>query len=132
MFDHDLDMLAASLGLTRTSVGAIVKDEGIASHDHPIYYVLTVSLDIVVDMGGYDIAAELFEPLAALLNRCKAAKTHSKKMIKRLEDVAQDSAAVKPHLINQMKALSNYVAELVNFGISVSHLPSWKSNVTVN
>ncbi|KAF9055788.1 dynein associated protein-domain-containing protein [Panaeolus papilionaceus] len=103
MFDHDLDMLAASLGLTRTSVGAIVKDE-----------------DIVVDMGGYDIAAELFEPLAALLNRCKAAKTHSKKMIKRLEDVAQDSAAVKPHLINQMKALSNYVAELVNFGISLA------------
>ncbi|PPR02344.1 hypothetical protein CVT24_011688 [Panaeolus cyanescens] len=103
MFDHDLDMLAASVSLTRTSVGAIVKDE-----------------DLVVDMGGYDIDTELFEPLASLLNRCKAAKTHSKKLIKRLQDVAQDSAAVKPHLITQMKALSNYVAELVNFGISLA------------
>jgi dynactin 1 len=40
-------------------------------------------------------------------------------MIKRLEDLAHDSAAVKPHVIPQMKALSNYIAELVNFGISV-------------
>lgn len=28
-FDRDLDMFAASIGLTKTSVGAIVKDEGI-------------------------------------------------------------------------------------------------------
>ncbi len=43
-------------------------------------------------------------------------------MIKRLEDLARDSAAVKSHLMPQMKELSNYVAELVNFGISVSSL----------
>lgn len=41
-------------------------------------------------------------------------------MIKRLEDLAHDSAAVKSRLMSQMKELSNYIAELVNFGISVS------------
>ena len=41
-------------------------------------------------------------------------------MIKRLEDLAHDSAAVKSHLMLQMKELNNCVAELVNFGISVS------------
>ena len=40
-------------------------------------------------------------------------------MIKRLEDLAQDSSAVKPHVIPQMEALNNFMAELVNFGISV-------------
>ncbi|KDR85814.1 hypothetical protein GALMADRAFT_234908 [Galerina marginata CBS 339.88] len=102
-FDHDLDMFAASVSLARTSVAALVKEE-----------------DTVLDMGGYDIDQELFDPLGALLSRCKSAKTLSRKMIKRLEDLAQDSAAVKPHLIPQMKALSNYIAELVNFGISLA------------
>ncbi|KAH9486203.1 Dynactin, 150 kDa isoform [Psilocybe cubensis] len=102
-FDHDLDMFAASIGLTRTSVASVIKED-----------------DITLEMGGYDIDQELFEPLLVLINRCKSAKTLSKKLIKRLEDLAQDSAAVKPHIIPQMKALSNYVAEMVNFGISLA------------
>ncbi|KAF9567724.1 dynactin [Agrocybe pediades] len=102
-FDHDLDMFAASISLARTSVAALIKEE-----------------DTVLDMGGYDIDQELFDPLGALLSRCKSAKTVSRKMIKRLEELERDSAAVKPHLIPQMKALSNYVAELVNFGISLA------------
>lgn len=32
-FDHDLDVFAASIGLTKTSVAAILNDEG-ASRDH--------------------------------------------------------------------------------------------------
>ena len=45
-------------------------------------------------------------------------------MIKRLEDLAQDSSAVKPHVIPQMEALNNFMAELVNFGILVRYRPS--------
>jgi len=41
-------------------------------------------------------------------------------MIKRLEDLAQDSSAVKPHVIPQI-ALNNFVAEVVHFGISVRY-----------
>jgi dynactin 1 len=39
--------------------------------------------------------------------------------MKRLEELARESSALKPHLIPPMKALSNLVPELVNFGISV-------------
>ena len=39
--------------------------------------------------------------------------------MKRLEELARESSALKPHLVPPMKALSNLVPELVNFGISV-------------
>ncbi|KAG6371033.1 hypothetical protein JVT61DRAFT_10756 [Boletus reticuloceps] len=40
--------------------------------------------------------------------------------MKRLEDVIQDSTALKAHLVGQLKSLSNAVPELVNFGISLA------------
>ena len=39
--------------------------------------------------------------------------------MKRLEDLTQDSAALRVHLLPQLKALNHHVPELVNFGISV-------------
>lgn len=44
--------------------------------------------------------------------------------MKRLEELARESSALKPYLIPPMKALSNLVPELVNFGISVCSF-SW-------
>lgn len=90
----------------------------------------------MVDLGGYDVETELLEPLQKLLDQCKSAKVLSKcvilfnlidkivnsrdrKMTKRLDDLTQESAALKASIIPQLKALSNPVAELVNFGISV-------------
>lgn len=102
-FDRDLDMFAASVGLTKTSVAAIVKDD-----------------DVALDMGGYDIEAELFQPLQMMLDQCKSARSMSKKLTKRLEDLIQDSMALKSHLVPQLKMLCNSVAELVNFGISLA------------
>ncbi|KAI5998160.1 dynein associated protein-domain-containing protein [Pisolithus albus] len=102
-FDYDLDAFAASIGLTKTSVSSILHDE-----------------DVVLDMGGYDPETELFEPLQKLLDQCKSAKVLSKKLTKRLEEVIQDSAALKAHLVPQLKSLSNAVPELVNFGISLA------------
>lgn len=43
-----------------------------------------------------------------------------RKLTKRLEDLTQDSVALKPHLVPQLQALNNTVPELVNFGFSVS------------
>ena len=63
-FDHDLDVFAASIGLTKTSVAAILRDE-----------------DVVLDMGGYDPESELFEPLQKLLDQCKSAKVFSKSVL---------------------------------------------------
>jgi dynactin 1 len=44
----------------------------------------------------------------------------NRKLTKRLEDVIQESSALKSHLVPQLKTISNAVPELVNFGISVS------------
>ncbi|KAF7347275.1 CAP-Gly domain-containing protein [Mycena venus] len=100
-FDLDLDIFAASIGMTKTSIATLVQDD-----------------ETVLDLGGYNIDTELFEPLQRLLDQYKGAKALSKKLTKRLEDLIQDSAALKAHLVPQMKALSNFVPELVNFGIS--------------
>ncbi|RDB28736.1 Dynactin, isoform [Hypsizygus marmoreus] len=102
-FDHDLDMFAASIGLAKTSVTGILQDE-----------------EVTFDMGGYDIEKELFEPLQSLLDLCKGAKSLSKKLNKRIDELIEGSNALKAHLIPQMKALTNFVAELVNFGISLA------------
>ncbi|KAG2122581.1 dynein associated protein-domain-containing protein [Suillus clintonianus] len=102
-YDHDLDVFAASIGLTKTSVAVILNDE-----------------DVVLDMGGYDPEEELIEPLQKLLEQCKSAKVLSKKLTKRLDDVIQESSALKSHLLPQLKTLSNAVPELVNFGISLA------------
>ncbi|KAG1758451.1 dynein associated protein-domain-containing protein [Suillus occidentalis] len=102
-FDHDLDVFAASIGLTKTSVAVILNDE-----------------DVVLDIGGYDPEEELIEPLQKLLEQCKSAKVLSKKLTKRLDDVIQESSALKSHLVPQLKTLSNAVPELVNFGISLA------------
>ena len=67
-----------------------------------------------------DAEAEFFEPLQKALDQCRSAKVLSKKLIKRVEDLTQDSMALKAHLVPQLQNLNNTVPELVNFGISVS------------
>jgi dynactin 1 len=42
-----------------------------------------------------------------------------RKLTKRLDDLIQDSSALKPTLMPQLKSLSVMVPEFVNFGISV-------------
>ncbi|KAF5355284.1 hypothetical protein D9758_006088 [Tetrapyrgos nigripes] len=102
-FDLDLDVFAASIGLAKTSVEGILKDD-----------------EVVLDMGGFDIKTELIEPLQKLLERSKNAKSISKKLTKRLQDLIQDSSALKAQLVPQMETLTNSVQELVNFGISLA------------
>ncbi|KAJ7430561.1 dynein associated protein-domain-containing protein [Mycena latifolia] len=93
-FDLDLDIFAASIGMTKTSIATLVQDD-----------------ETVLDLGGFDIDTELFEPLQRLLDQYKGAKRClSGKLTKRLEDLIQDSTA--------LKAICNFVPELVNFGIS--------------
>lgn len=102
----------------------------------------------MTELGGYDIESELFAPLQRLLDHCKSAKALSKyvhcplcmrnlpqcvfrKLAKRMEDLTHDNAALKAYLVPQMKGLTNFVEELVNFGISVRILRiSWISAMT--
>ncbi|KAF9814170.1 hypothetical protein IEO21_05239 [Rhodonia placenta] len=101
--DHDLDTFAASIGLIKTAVSAIMKDE-----------------DVDLKIGDVDTEAEFFAPLQGLLDQCRSAKVLSRKLTKRLDDLTQDSAALKVHLVPQLQALNNIVPELLNFGISLA------------
>ncbi|KAJ3888804.1 dynactin [Lentinula edodes] len=115
LFDLDLDMFAASIGMMKTSVEGLLKEEEFAPS---------------ADFGGFDIHTELYTPLLTLLSRSKSVKTSVRKMAKRLEELASSTptststsganAALKPHLLPQMEVLSNAVQELVNFGISLA------------
>ena len=50
----------------------------------------------------------------------------NRKLTKRLEELTQGSSALKAHLAPQLKALSNMVSDLVNFGIQVCpHVARW-------
>ena len=60
-FDHDLEMFAASVGLIKTSVDAIMKDE-----------------DVEVDLGELDAEVESFSPLQKLIDLSRSAKVISK------------------------------------------------------
>ncbi|KAI5885462.1 uncharacterized protein SCHCODRAFT_02520680 [Schizophyllum commune H4-8] len=103
LFDHDLDMFLGSMGLIKTTVNAVLKDD-----------------EITFDMGGYDIDAELFTPMQKLLDQIKPAKNTARKLVKRFEDLTQDSNAVKSAFEPRLKVLSNSVPELVNFGFALA------------
>jgi dynactin 1 len=71
-------MFIASIGLTKTSVAAIIQEEGKPSLSKRIAcFSLTCQVE-TVDMGGRDADRELFEPLQKLLDQCKSAKVLSK------------------------------------------------------
>ncbi|KAF9022611.1 dynactin [Hymenopellis radicata] len=102
-FDFDLDMFAAAVGLTKTSIQSVLNED-----------------DIVLDMAGMNIETELFDPLQKLLNKGRSAKNISRKLTKRLEDLVNDSSAVKPTMVPQMRSLSNSVQKLVDFAITLA------------
>ena len=50
-----------------------------------------------------------------------------RKLMKRLEELAHESSALKAHLVPQLEALCNIVSEMVNFGIQVGILTTCPS-----
>ncbi|TDL26403.1 dynactin [Rickenella mellea] len=103
-FDSDLDIFAASIGLTKTALDALMKDD-----------------DVLLELDDLDADVELFEPLQRLLSQSKGAKALSRKLTRRLEDLVLDSSALKTTLIPQLQALDiGTVPELVNFGIQLA------------
>ena len=73
LFDHDLDMFLGSMGLIKTTVNAVLKDDG-TFVCRISRMSLTLPTEITFDMGGYDIDAELFTPMQKLLDQNKPAK----------------------------------------------------------
>ncbi|KAI0808086.1 hypothetical protein C8Q74DRAFT_1380692 [Fomes fomentarius] len=67
------------------------------------------SVDVEVNLGSVDPEADFFEPSQKLLDQCRSAKVLSRKLMKPVEDLTQDSMTLKSHL-------------LVNFGFSLAQL----------
>lgn len=102
-FDHELDNVSASIALISTYISDIMKDE-----------------DVTVESDD-DPTPILIEPFKKLLDQVKGTKVMSKKLTKRLEELTQDSGALKPQIIPQLDALGKMVPELVDFGINLAH-----------
>ena len=72
--DHDLDVYASSMGLTKTAVEAILNDEG---RVFPAYSCLAdyiVMLDVACDLDGMEPEKSFLEPIQKSLDQCKNAK----------------------------------------------------------
>ena len=77
-FDHDLEMFAASVGLIKTSVMAVLRDDGMFICSVFSIRVSRSLTDVEVDMGSVDPEADFFGPLQKLLDQCRSAKVLSK------------------------------------------------------
>lgn len=82
-FDYELDSFAAAVGLVKSSLGGILKEDGMPVSLFKAQKELELKkfsdlTEITVDLGGYDIEVEAFEPLQRLLEQYKIAKTLSK------------------------------------------------------
>ncbi|KAL0951934.1 hypothetical protein HGRIS_008587 [Hohenbuehelia grisea] len=99
----DLDIFVAAVGLSRTMVMEVLKDD-----------------DTTTDLGGMDVEAEFLGPIQKLLDKCKSVRNTSKKLTKRVEDLFNDSEAPKTAVISALKALNNVPQDLVNFGINLA------------
>ncbi|KIJ51351.1 hypothetical protein M422DRAFT_26769 [Sphaerobolus stellatus SS14] len=99
--DSDLDMFAAAIGLTKTAIQTIQKDD-----------------EVVVEWGDSD--TEVIEPLQRLLDQCRGAKQLSKKVVKRIEDLLNESSALKPNLVPQLNSLTIIISKGVDFAIQLA------------
>jgi dynactin 1 len=137
-FDHDLDMFTAAVGLAKTSIQAIMKEDGQYAWVRQRLTGCLSDADMVIDNGGADFDTDLFSPIQNVLQKVKSAQAQSRhvssdsaflyhaksscctrKLTKRLEEVVGDSAAIKPHFIPKMNAINELLPELTDFAISV-------------
>lgn len=75
--DSDLDMFSAAIGLTKTAIQTIQKDDG--RWPCRLTFIiarLTSFIDVVVEWG--ESVAEIIEPLQRLLDQCRGVKQLSK------------------------------------------------------
>jgi dynactin 1 len=80
---------------------------------------LIQAADIERDMGEYDIDEVLFNPLQKVLQQTKGAKNISRKLTKRIDDLVEESSALKAHFVPRLNAVNDLMPELTNFAIQV-------------
>jgi dynactin 1 len=73
--DHDLDVYASSMGLTKTAVEAILNDEGAFPPVNDCLADSTAMLDVARDLDGMVPEKSFLEPIQKSLDQCKNAKS---------------------------------------------------------
>ncbi|TFL06330.1 dynein associated protein-domain-containing protein [Pterulicium gracile] len=101
--DNDVDFFAAAIALSKTSIETVVADS-----------------DVTVESNDEDIQESLLQPLQSLLTQSKSIKALSRKLLKRVEDLLQESSAVKAETLSSMEAFSRSVSNLTNFGVNLA------------
>lgn len=72
--DHDLDVYASSMGLTKTAVEATLNDEGEFTQSKRCPADHMMILDVVHDLSGTDPEKDFLQPIQKSLDQCKNAK----------------------------------------------------------
>ncbi|CAE6488914.1 unnamed protein product [Rhizoctonia solani] len=111
--DCDLDSFVAAIGLTKTALENSIKDE-----------------DTVLEYGDLDIDRTLLDPINQILEQSKSAKIAFKKLVRRVEDLIQDSSALKTDLVSKLTALTTDMIKGCDFGIQLAQrIGSYLSDV---
>ncbi|KAG9118459.1 hypothetical protein FRC07_007022, partial [Ceratobasidium sp. 392] len=76
--------------------------------------------DTVVEHGDLDVDQTLFEPMTQVLEQSKSAKVAFKKLVRRVEDLIQDSSALRGTIIPQLTALNSAMVKGCDFGIQLA------------
>ena len=79
-------------------------------------------IDQEVELGETDVQVELVQPIQRLLDQTRAARGLGKKLLKRIEDLIHESAALRTHVLSKLNQLSTSSAGIVNFGVRLAQL----------
>jgi dynactin 1 len=81
-----------------------------------------VWIDQEVELGETDVQVELVQPIQRLLDQTRAVRGLGKKLLKRIEDLIHESAALRTPVLSKLNQLSTSSAGIVNFGVRLAQL----------
>lgn len=76
--DHDLDVYASSMGLTKTAIEAVLNDEGEFSRNRSYLANHKTIPDVVHELDGMEPESSFLEPIQRSLDQCRNAKVVAK------------------------------------------------------
>ena len=120
--DHDVDFFASTMAWTKTSLLEIFKDDGTYTTGYVLAFADSHS-DIDNEMGDEELETELISPLQKLLDQCGHVRTVARKLVKRVEDLTNESAALKAEFIPRLSHLtggSGLMELALKFGIQLA------------
>ena len=103
LIDHDLDTLIAALGFAKQSIAALYNDD-----------------EVEWDLGSRNLEEDVFDPLQKLIDNIKATKVPTRKVLRRLLSLSDNSEAVKMEAIINLPPLGRLTTQLVTFATQLS------------